>query len=210
MEFTCEAVRQLVRRLMDEPLLRGKIYVAGGIVPWLLSGRDSGRTHGDVDLVVNVEQMDAVRDFLKRGGYYREEMDSRFLPCNRARLDHGMEALIDGIPVNFAPFEREGDGLVQRNFALKAIAGSDALLSAVIRGISVDDYVTTCSLPDGGQIGAYTLEVVRAAKERSDREKDRADLREVGRIGVDRARYERVKAPIQNMEIRVTTDEPAE
>ena len=43
--------------------------------------------------------------------------------------------------------------------------------------------------------------MVRAAKEKSDREKDLVDLREIDRMGIDYERYSRVKPSVQDMKI---------
>lgn len=49
---------------MGEESLAGKIFLMGGLVPWIVSGQDSGRQHGDVDLAVRAEDMPAARTWL--------------------------------------------------------------------------------------------------------------------------------------------------
>ena len=55
--FSCKEVKEVVRLLMGEQKVKDKIYVAGGIAPWILSGNDSGRKHGDIDIVVEKDDM---------------------------------------------------------------------------------------------------------------------------------------------------------
>ena len=62
--FSCKEVKEVVISLMGEQKVKDKIYVAGGIVPWILSGNDSGRKHGDIDIVVEKDDMGTVREFL--------------------------------------------------------------------------------------------------------------------------------------------------
>ena len=74
--FSCKEVKEVVISLMGEQKVKDKIYVAGGIVPWILSGNDSGRKHGDIDIVVEKDDMGTVREFLRDKGYYKVEFDS--------------------------------------------------------------------------------------------------------------------------------------
>lgn len=199
--FSCEEVKEVVRLLMADQRVKDKIYVAGGIVPWLLSGNDSGRKHGDIDIVVEKDDMGTVREFLKNQGYYKVKFDSMSFPFNVDQTDHGVEVLIKGIPVNFAPFEVRKNDIIQKNFSIAELGGFNALLTATLKDISIEDYITDYKIDDGLEIYSYTLEVVRATKEKSDREKDLVDLREIDRIGIDYERYNRVKTSVQDMKI---------
>ncbi len=39
--FSCKEAKEVVRLLIGDQRVKDKIYVAGGIVPWILSGNDS-------------------------------------------------------------------------------------------------------------------------------------------------------------------------
>ena len=199
-------LRQTALRLLNQPELSGSLYLAGGVLPWILSGEDSQRDHGDLDLVVEAGDLPAVRRYLCAAGYYRPELDSRSLPCNRKQEDYGLEAVINGIPVNFAPFTVENGGISQRNFALVSLTGFDALLLSRMEHLSKSDYVTTYPLPDGGFLPALTLEVVRATKECSDREKDHWDLLQLRSLPSDPERYLRVRPAVHQMQISYIAD----
>jgi len=198
--FTCDQIKEAVYILM-KPALKNKIFVAGGIVPWILSDRNSNRKHSDIDVVVENCNMELIREYLKNEGYYQKEMDSRFLAINNNQVDYGIEVLINGVPVNFAPFEVDGDSIIQKNFSIKALVGYDALMKATMKNIAVEDYITTYLLKSGIELGSYTLEAVKAAKESSDRTKDKIDLCEIEKIGINQERYNRIKSSIQNMQI---------
>ena len=47
--------------MLTAPELAGKVYLEGGLVPWVASGRESGRPHGDVDLSARLADMPAGR-----------------------------------------------------------------------------------------------------------------------------------------------------
>ena len=188
-------------RVLTAPTLAGRVYLQGGLVPWAASGRDSGRPHGDVDVSVRLGDMPAVRAWLAAEGLHDPALDSLELPCNEQHRDFGVHALVDGVLVSFCPFFFEGHDLRQRNAALVATDGFDALLEAVIHDVAEGDLFEGRELPGGVAIGCATLESVRAAKVASGREKDALDVAEIDRIGCDAARYARVAASYEAMRI---------
>ena len=196
-----EQARAAALRVLTAPGLAGRAWLQGGLVPWVASGRDSGRPHGDVDVSVRLGDMPAVRSWLAAEGLYDPALDSLELGCNGGRGDFGVHALVDGVLVSFCPFRFEGRGLHQRNAALLATDGFDALLEAVVPDTMERDLFETRALPGGAVVGCATLESVRAAKVASGREKDAHDVAEIDRIGFDPARYARVAAAYAVMRI---------
>ena len=186
--------RAAALRVLTAPSLAGRAYLQGGLVPWVASGRDSGRPHGDVDVSVRLGDMPAVRAWLAAEGLYDPALDSLNLGCNEGRGDFGAHALVDGVLVSFCPFRFEGNDLRQRNAALAATDGFDALFEATVPGLVEGGLLEVRALPDGAVVGCATLESVRAAKVASGREKDAHDVAEIDRIGYDPARYARVAA----------------
>lgn len=178
------------------------LYAAGGAVPWLLTGRNSGRLHGDLDVVVRLEDMPLLRRFLQDQGWYRPDWDSRSLPCNLDGADYGLQALTAGVPVNFAPFLSSGANLIQRNFTLASQAGFDSMITAVMGDLSASDYAVLSPAPGAGIVGTLSPEVVRAAKERSAQNRDLPDLEALASLPFDPARYRRVKEAVSGMQIR--------
>ena len=193
--------RTAALRALTAPALVGRTYLQGGLVPWVASGCDSGRLHGDVDLSVRLDDMSFVRTWLAAAGLHDPAFDSLELPCNDQHGDFGVHAVVDGVLVSFCPFYFEGGELRQRNAALAAIDGFDALLEAVIPGVEEGDLFEGRVLPGGTVVGCATPESVRAAKVASGREKDALDIAEIDRIGYDPARYARVTAAYEAMRI---------
>lgn len=179
------SARAAALRVMGADALRGAVFLEGGLAPWLASGRDSGRLHGDVDFSVRLRDMPAVREWLAGEGLYDRALDSLDLACNASRADFGVHAIVGGVPVSFCPFSFDGGALIQRNAALRRFEGFDALFEARIPGIAEEDFVETRRLPSVGAVGFSTLEACRAAKGTSGRPKDAADIGEIDRIGVD-------------------------
>ncbi len=188
-------------RVLTAPGLAGRAYLQGGLVPWVASGCDSGRPHGDVDVSVRLGDMPAVRAWLAAEGLYDPALDSLSLGCNENQNDFGAHAIVDGVLVSFCPFRFEGRELRQRNAALAATDGFDALLEAVFPSVEEGDLFEGRTLPGGTVVGCATLESVRAAKVTSGREKDAYDVAEIDRIGYDPARYARVATAYAAMRI---------
>lgn len=145
--------------------------------------------------------MPAVRSWLDAEGLYDPALDSLNLGCNGGRGDFGAHAIVDGVLVSFCPFLLEGNDLRQRNAAVAATDGFDALLEAVVPGVEEGDLFEERALPTGAAVGCATLESVRAAKVASGREKDAHDVAGIDRIGYDPARYARVAAAYAAMRI---------
>lgn len=203
-QFSCKTMKAIVYELMESPILRGRIFVAGGIVPYIYSTRESGRLHSDIDIVVRREDMDVVRYYAKEAGYYKEEYDSKLFSYNTSQTDYGLALFIRGVPVNIAPFEVKGNYITQRNFSCVALTGFDGLMKATLKGIKLEDYIGYVvheELP----IGVYRLEMVKCAKEESAKEKDHWDLEEINRIGIDKERYMRIKPVVEAMTIEAIT-----
>ncbi len=196
-----EQARAAALRVLTAPGLAGRTWLQGGLVPWVASGRDSGRPHGDADVSVRLGDMPAVRAWLAAEGLYDPSLDSLNLGCNESQGDFGAHAIVDGVLVSFCPFRFEGNDLRQRNAALLAIDGFDALLEAIVPGVEEGDLFEGRALPGGAVIGCATLESVRAAKVASGRDKDAHDVAEIDRIGFDPARYARVAAAYAAMRI---------
>lgn len=195
-------VRAVALRVLTAPGLAGRVFLEGGLVPWVVSGCDSGRPHGDVDIAVRLSDMPAARDWLAAEGLYDPALDSLNLSCNSGHGDFGAHALVDGVLVSFCPFFFAADGgLHQRNAALKAADGFDALLEATASGIAESDFVEERVLPDGARIGCATLEACRAAKAASGREKDAHDIAEIDRIGIDAGRCARIAGAFGAMRV---------
>lgn len=196
------AARAAAVRVMTAEAVRNAVFLEGGLVPWLVSGRDSGRLHGDVDFSVRIDDMPAVRGWLSREGLYDRALDSIDLPCNSSRADFGVHAIIDGVPVSFCPFAFEGGKLRQRNAAVERLEGFDALFEARIPGLEEEDFVEVRDLPGVGPAGVATLEACLAAKSKTARPKDAADMEEMARIGYDAARLERAEAAFSRMSVK--------
>lgn len=199
-KFSYSEILEVLKFIAQNDKLKDKVFVSGGIVPWLVSGSDSNRMHGDIDLIVNKENMSLIREVLKEFDLYKEELDSLTYEQDGELQDYGVDAYIRGIPVGFYPYEEtKNNTLIQRSFSPDIINGKRDLKVKEIPDMMIEDYITNTELPNGLNIGISTLEVVMATKEKVNREKDKHDIAEIIRIGINKGRYDRVYNSISKM-----------
>lgn len=70
-------IEEIILRLNSDELLKEKIYIVGGTVPYLVTKTISNREHSDIDIIVEEKNMDIVREYLKRNKLYEEKYDSK-------------------------------------------------------------------------------------------------------------------------------------
>lgn len=199
MGFSYQKIKEIIDLISSEEALRGKIYISGGIVPWLVSNTDSGRQHGDIDLICSQEDMELVRKCLKERNLYNEELDSLNYEQDGEKVDYGIDTYIRGVPVGFYPFEYRDGVIIQRSFSPEFVDGKRDLKVKKITGISLEDYIAETKLDNGNSIGINTLEIIKATKSMVLRGKDITDIRQIDKIGINRERYDRVLNSVVNM-----------
>lgn len=182
--FPYDLVKEKALAFGLHPKLKGKIFLAGGLVPWVISGEDSHRLHSDIDFVVPLSEMETVRTFLKEQRLYDQTHDSLFLPCNQEKIDFGTEIFLDDLPVSFTPFFAENNNLFQRDFTTADFSTKDSLVTLCLPNLTPEDYITAYALPDGQKLYCNSLEFVYTKKNRKNRAKDQADLQKMKQIGL--------------------------
>ena len=78
-------VKNIILKLNQEELLRHKITIVGGTVPYLVSKKESNREHSDIDIIVRQENMAFVREHLKRENL--STIDSLELSYNKQHIE---------------------------------------------------------------------------------------------------------------------------
>ena len=58
-------IKDIILKLNLEKILKGKLYIVGGTVPYLVSNTISDREHSDIDIIVAANDMNVVREYLK-------------------------------------------------------------------------------------------------------------------------------------------------
>ena len=199
MGFSYEKIVETLMKINVIEELRGKLFISGGIVPWIVSETDSQRMHGDIDLICKQEDMDLVRQKLKDYRIYAPELDSLSYPQEGETQDYGVDTYIGGVPVGFYPYETREGKIIQRSFSPNLVDGKPDLKVKIIDGLDMEDYLTSTTLSNGVTIGHSTLEMIRATKSVAGREKDRYDIAQIDAIGTNPERQAKVNNAVSNM-----------
>jgi hypothetical protein len=199
---TTATIRELVMQLMANSTHTGQWAVAGGTVPWLISGRDAGRFHSDLDLVAPASAMPAIRNWLRASGNYSPCLDSWV--DGHASVDYGLYAIVAGVLVNIAPFVESSTVLYQYNCSFAALGDADACVQVTMPALTVAEYVVHRPWHTGTLLSHFPLALVKATKRISNRPKDVLDIAEIDRLGVDADRVDFYQQCLAKMEIVVT------
>ena len=191
---TIELVRETTK------FASGKLYIAGGTVPYILLGQDSGRLHGDVDTIVDLKDIDELREIFKGTPYYREEWDSQ--THVRDGNDYGFELDVDGVPVGIYPYLVDDDKIIQYTYdpynhlcKIKKLPQKD-----------VSKYVNSYISLNGQSYDTMTLEYIKKSKDQNPRPKDTADSAKIEQYGYSKEIYDSIDLP-DNMEVQKKTAE---
>lgn len=195
-----QEVKSLILKLNQQELLKNRIILAGGTVPYIVSQTTSKREHLDIDMIVYQEDMIFVREFLNK--YKIPYVDSTDLTYNRTHTDYGIDAFIDGITVNFAPYKFYDQIMIQRNFLTRKSNGMDALVSVQMKILDIDRILTKTYV-EGIQICSYSLEMVKIMKEKSKKKKDKIDIRVIDDFGYDENIYLVLKEQSKEMKFEI-------
>lgn len=193
-------VKNIILKLYSDEDLKDKIIVVGGTVPYLISKKESTRKHSDIDIIVNQEDMPLVRNYLNRERL--STLDSLNFSYNKLHIDYGVNAIIDEITVNFAPYQSVGDKMIQKNFLTKQSNGMNALVTVTMKGINSNAIFAKASI-EGIQILTYSLEMIKVMKEKSNKKKDAVDIKVIEDFGYDKTVYSILKEQLKNMEFKI-------
>ena len=195
-------IKDIILKLNLEKILKGKLYIVGGTVPYLVSNTISDREHSDIDIIVATNNMSDVREYLKKNNLYVKDLDSMMFDYNKAKIDYGIDCVIDGITINFAPFEIFDNTMVQKNFLRKQSNGINALVTVTLENVKIEDCTTTI-IVDQTKIKTYNLEMVRIMKEKSNKPKDVVDIKVIDEYGYDKKKYDDLKIKTNNMKFKI-------
>lgn len=195
-------IKEIILMLSKDELLKGKIIIVGGTVPYLISDTISNREHSDIDVIVEEKNMDIIRLYLKNNNLYDTKLDSKEFDYNKEKIDYGVNCIINGITVNFAPFEIVNNNMMQRNFLSKQSNGINALVTVTIKNLKLEECSTTFAI-EQVEVRTYSLEMVKLMKEKSNKTKDRIDIEIINQHGYNKEKYNNLKIKTNNMKFKI-------
>lgn len=195
-------IKEIILKLNSNELLKGKLYIVGGTVPYIISNTMSNREHSDIDIIVEEKNMNTIRQYLQSNNLYDKKLDSLTFEYNKDKVDYGIDCIIDGVNVNFAPFKLINNGMLQRNFLNKQNSGINALINVTMENIKLENCITI-HFVDQVQLKTYNLEMIKIMKEKSNKQKDQVDIKVIDEHGYNKEKYEELKVKTDNMKFKI-------
>lgn len=195
-------IKEIILKLNSNELLKGKLYIVGGTVPYIISNTISNREHSDIDIIVEEKNMNTIRQYLQSNNLYDKRLDSLTFEYNKDKVDYGIDCIIEGITINFAPFEIIDNIMIQRNFLSKQSSGINALATVIIGNVKIEECSTTITI-NQVEIKTYNLEMLKIMKEKSNKPKDKIDIKVIDEYGYDKKKYDDLKIKTNNMKFKI-------
>lgn len=178
-------IKEVMTKIAGYEDIGKHICFLGRSVPYIISGRESNRDHSDIDILVDEEYIPTIRDLLQLHNKYTEELDSLSYDMGD---DYGLKVFIDDVYVEFEPMKIEDNQLIRKSFSpRRKIFGTET-----IPFDNIEDLIIPIEI-DGISTYVETPEYIKVDKEKYKREKDLMDISFIDSLGIDEAKYERVK-----------------
>ena len=170
-EGNIEQVRETAKFIFSDSYLADKVSIYGGSIPYLLTGRDSMRTIGDIDTHVDFEKMSEIRDYIY---IHSDSITVLYDSLKLSGEDFGMELLIDGLNVSIFPTVAKTEGMAIRNFYINEVTNEIKVKETLFPGIIEKDEIRTYDI-DGVDMRMMSPEFTYITKQVANRPKDIED-----------------------------------
>lgn len=182
---TLTDIKAVINKMIAHGDLGQHICFFGGSMPYIYHGKESGREHSDIDVLVDENYMEIIRLLLQTNGLYRENLDSLNLGLD---MDYGIKAFIDGVYVEFEPVNFASGIMTRKSFSPdKELAGSEEISYS-----NIEDIIVPIEM-NGVHTFSQSMEMIKAGKEKYKRAKDLKDISFIDQNGIDYEKYLRVK-----------------
>lgn len=180
--YSLEDLIRTYDEIMKLNRTKAKLYLAGGIVPYILLGDGKTRHFRDLNLLCKKEEARIIREVFRNNDLYEPKRDSLTYTIND--IDYGFEVVIDGVKVNISIYEESDNGIVEYYFNSTTKVGK-------IKNINVkkSEYIVPYVSTDNKKYFTKSLELIVTDKILLKREKDKLDIekiRECNGISIDK------------------------
>lgn len=186
---------KILKDIIDKNKL--KLYISGGVVPYLLLDKYSNRLHDDIDIICDLKNMNKVREVFKKEKYYKYDFDSiNYAPDGK---DYGFSMVINGVSVGIYPFTYKNKELTQYTY-------DSYLRFCKIKKMKLEklsDYVTSYKSKNRKTYDTMSLEYIKLTKLHAGRSKDKEDLLTLDQLNVNKDIFKRINMykEIQNTSV---------
>lgn len=189
-EFSFEDLIRTYDKIEKMNKTKVKLYLSGGIVPYVLLDEKSDRKYADLDLVCKKEDMRIIREVFRNNDLYEPKKDSLTYTVNN--IDYGFEVVIDKVKVNIAVFEETPEGIAEYYFNSRTKTGRIKNINA-----KLNDYIVPYVASNNKKYLTKSLELIIADKLLLNRDKDKKDIEKIQECnGISMEKIKKIPLPL--------------
>ena len=187
---TYEEIVSVYKKIEKMNKTTAKLYLKGGIVPYILLNEDSNRRHSNLDLLCSKKDVNMIREIFRKKKLYDPKKDS--LTYTVSNIDYGFEVVIDKVKVNISVFEETERGITEYSFDCKKRIGRIKNIAA-----KISDYIVPYVSSDNKKYMTLSLEFVIADKILTGRDKDKQDIEKAKECnGISAEKIKKIPLPL--------------
>ena len=187
---TYEEIVSVYKKIEKMNKTTAKLYLKGGIVPYILLNEDSNRRHSNLDLLCSKKDVNMIREIFRKKKLYDPKKDS--LTYTVSNIDYGFEVVIDKVKVNISVFEETEGGITEYSFDCKKRIGRIKNIAA-----KISDYIVPYVSSDNKKYMTLSLEFVIADKILTGRDKDKQDIEKAKECnGISAEKIKKIPLPL--------------
>lgn len=188
--FTYNQVIEVYHKIEKMNKTKAKLYLSGGIIPYVLLNEDSGRRHSNLDLLCSKDDARMIREVFRKNDLYEPKRDSLTYTVNN--IDYGFQIVIDKVKVNISIFEEKEDGIIEYSFDCHKRIGRIKNINA-----KSTDYIVPYVSSDNKKYRALSLEFLIANKLLLNRDKDKKDIKKIKECnGISEEKIKKIPLPL--------------
>lgn len=192
--FPYSEVMEVYKKIEKMNKTKAKLYLSGGIVPYVLLNEDSNRRHVNLDLLCSKDDIRMIREVFRKNDLYEPKRDSLTYTINN--IDYGLQVVIDKIKVNIAVFEEKDNGIIEYSFDCHNRIGRIKNINA-----KLSDYIVPYVSADNKKYNTLSLEFLIADKIMLKREKDKKDIEKIKECnGISEEKIKKLPLPLVRQE----------
>jgi len=192
--FTYDQIMEVFHKIEKMNKTTAKLYLAGGIIPYVLLNEDSGRNHNNLDLLCSKDDIRMIREVFRKNDLYEPKRDSLTYTINN--IDYGFQVVIDKVKVNISVFEEKENGIVEYSFDCHNRVGRIKNINA-----KLSDYIVPYVSSNNKKYRALSLECLIADKLLLNRDKDKKDIEKIKECnGISEKKIKEIPLPLVKQE----------
>ena len=169
---------------------KAKLYLSGGLIPYILLNEDSERKHCNLDLLCSKDDAKMLREVFRKNDLYEPKRDSLTYTVNN--VDYGFQIVIDKVKVNISVFEEKNGTIIEYNFDCHNRIGRIKNINA-----KLTDYIVPYVSSDNKKYITLSLELLIANKLLLNRDKDKKDIEKIKECnGISEDKIKKLPLPL--------------